>query len=594
MKYIFHIKMSKSNRFMKGLFTLILAATLSIAMAQSPSFPPLDTNYRATEVRIANNLKMDVVFEGGRDAVWTGTQYGVSKTWNDFTGLMPLGTGNDSCLLIVNHELRQGARNPILGDGGGMTVFRVNKNPTTGRWNNVPYKGQKYWNVDFKGVRGTYTNCGGITLPQAGLFMTAEEVVPASNLDITGNFVDTSDFTIPSGPFKGNSYKAYFNYGWMVTVDAPNAKALYKSYAMGRAPWEGGWVAPDNKTVYLTIDNTPAPFIRFIADTVGNYEYGQLQAYKQGANGVGGTWMDLPRTWDSVSNVINVAFKRGATMFTRLEWAIANGNKLYISETGNDAASYKAAQNLGGIPSWHFQRQDTLGGLPRDTAFNDYYGRVLEFDLTTNTMRPFVEGGVGPKFTFSNPDGLSVHKQDGKAFLIVVEDINGTSQKRSGANGIPICEAFFVDLSIQNPTLNDMRPFVAGAADGELTGSVSTPDGKTIFINSQHPYLLNALAASAGSRNIAPFDNDATIAITGFSLTTPTNEVKVSESFSVYPNPASDVINFNTTTDVSLYNVSGQRIRVERNVNQINVSDLNTGIYFLQNIKGEVVKLVKQ
>ncbi len=54
---------------MKSLFTLMFFAILSSAMAQSPSFPPLDTNYRAQEVRIANTLKMDVLFEGGRDAV---------------------------------------------------------------------------------------------------------------------------------------------------------------------------------------------------------------------------------------------------------------------------------------------------------------------------------------------------------------------------------------------------------------------------------------------------------------------------------------------------------------------------------------------
>jgi uncharacterized protein len=579
---------------MKSLFTLVFTLMVRLVVAQSPSFPPLDTNYRASEVRIANTLKMDVLFEGGRDAVWNGSAYGVAKPWHDFTGLVPLGTGNDSCLLIVNHELRLAAKNPILGDGGGMTVFRVNRNPNTTRWGVVPYKGQKYWNVDFKDVRGTYTNCGGITLPQAGQFMTAEEVTPTSNLDIATNFSDTSDFTIPSGPFKGGTYKAYLNYGWMIAVDALNAKAIYKSYAMGRAPWEGGWAAPDGKTVYLTIDNTPAPFIRFIADTVGNYQYGQLQAYKQGANGVGGTWMDLPRSWDSVSNVQTVALKRGATLFTRLEWAVANGNKLYISETGNDATSYKAGMALGGVPSFHFQRLDTLGGATKDSTFTDFYGRVLEFDMTTNTMRPFVEGGVGTKFTFSNPDGLSLHKQGDKNFLIICEDINGTSQKRSGSSGTPICEAFFLDLSISNPTLNDLRPFVAGAADGELTGSVSTPDGKTIFINSQHPYLLTATATSNGSRNIPPFDNDATVAITGFALSTPTTEVKVSADFSVYPNPAQDVINFNKTTDVSIYNISGQQIRIERNVNQINISDLNSGIYFLQNIKGEVVKLIKQ
>lgn len=576
---------------MKSFFTLIFVATLSIVMAQNPSFPPLDTNYRAVEVRIANTLKMDVLFEGGRDAVWSGSAYGVAKTWHDFTGLVPLGFGNDSCLLIVNHELRSDAKNPILGDGGGMTVFRVNRNASTGRWAVAPHRGHKFHQVDFKSIRGTYTNCAGITLPQPGRFMTSEEVVPANNAAISTIFSDTSDYTIPSGPYAGRTIKAHQNYGWMIAVDALQAKALYKSYAMGRAAWEGGWAAPDGKTVYLMIDDTPAPLIRFIADNVGDYETGLLQAYKQGANGVGGTWMDLPRDWDSVANVPTVALRRGATMFTRLEWAVANGNKLYLAETGNDIGNYRNPNPpslngiaLGGVPSHHFQRQDTLGGQPQDFFFADFYGRVLELDLTTNNLRPFLEGGVGTKFTFSNPDGLSIHKQDNKSFLIVVEDLNGTSQRRSGSSTF-ICEAFFLDLSIQNPTVNDLRPFVAGAAGGELTGSVSTPDGKTIFINSQHP---------SATANIAPFNNDATIAVSGFSLTTPTNEVKVSEGFSVYPNPALDVINFNKTTDVSVYDMSGKQIRVERNVNQINVSGLNSGMYFLQTIKGEVVKLVKQ
>ena len=86
---------------MKLLFTCLFAAIACIATAQSLAFPPLDTNYRALEVRVASTLKMDVVFEGNKDAVWNGTAYGVAKTWHDFTGLTPLGTGNDSCLLIV-------------------------------------------------------------------------------------------------------------------------------------------------------------------------------------------------------------------------------------------------------------------------------------------------------------------------------------------------------------------------------------------------------------------------------------------------------------------------------------------------------------
>jgi uncharacterized protein len=584
---------------MKRIFTFLMAVLSFTTMAQN-LFPALDTNYRAREIRVASTLKMDVLFEGNRDAVWNGSQYGIAKTWHDFTGLVPLGTGNDSCLLIVNHEMRNGyygVKDPVLGDGGGMTVFRVNKSPITGRWAVAPYKGQKFWNVDFKPVRGTYTNCAGVTLPVAGQFMTAEEAAPtingAGSSGILEAFSDTSDVVIPSGPFKGRTIKAYQNYGWMVAVDALNAKALYKSYAMGRSPWEGGWASPDGKHVYLMTDATPAPIIRFVTDTVFKYEYGQLQAYKQSADGKGGSWFNISRSWDSVYNCAAEAIRNGATLFTRLEWAVAKGNKLYIAETGNDNANYRNAIRAGGVPSLHFQRQDTLGGAVKDSTFTDFYGRVLELDLTTNALRPFVEGGVGTRFTFSNPDGLSIHEQEGKSYLVVVEDLNGTDQRRSGASGQSICEAFFLDLSIQNPTINDLRPFVAGASPGELTGSVSTPDGKTMFINSQHPYT-NSTQGPASSQNIPPFNNDMTFAITGFSLTSPTKELKVSDDFSVYPNPAQDVINFNKTTDVSLYNISGQQIRIARNVTSINISDLKSGIYFLQNIKGAVVKIVKE
>ena len=50
----------------------------------------------------------------------------------------------------------------------------------------------------------------------------------------------------------------------------------------------------------------------------------------------------------------------------------------------------------------------------------------------------------------------------------------------------------------------------------------------------------------------------------------------------------------NDTQDVALYNNVGQRLRVYYNVNQIDVSQLPTGIYYLQNEAGETVKLTKE
>lgn len=575
---------------MKKIFTLLTLVLSLAATAQSP-FPMLDTNYVTREVIVSKTLKMDMLFEANRDYVWNGKEYAVAKTWHDFTGFIPLGTGNDSCILIVNHELRNNAKNPKLGDGGGMTVFRANRNAITKRWQVVPYKGHKFWSVDFSHLRGTLANCGGATLPNnsdanAGRFMTGEEWTFTSNTDalLLSSFSDTSNFTIPSGPFKGKVIPFYQNIGYMVTVDARNAKALYKSYAMGRNSFEGGFAMPDGKTVYLGVDATPAPFFKFVADTAYNYEYGQLYAFKEGANGSKGEWLEIPRVWDSIYDPNAVAFRKGATMYTRLEWVVGKGNKIYISETGNDAANYKSGYLLGGKPSAHFAILDTLGGQKRDSIAQDYYGRVLSFDTDSLTMKPFIEGGRTNKaWNFSNPDGLSIHSFKGKDYLVIVEDLNGTSQGRS-TSAFPICEAFFLDLSKTNPTREDLMPFVASPAGAELTGSVSTPDGTTIFINSQHP----------SADNIAPFNNDVTVALTGFSFTSPTNEIEEKDKLIAYPNPTSDVLFFNKTVDVSLYNISGQQIRIERNANQINLSGLNAGIYFLQTITGEVIKVVKQ
>jgi hypothetical protein len=47
----------------------------------------------------------------------------------------------------------------------------------------------------------------------------------------------------------------------------------------------------------------------------------------------------------------------------------------------------------------------------------------------------------------------------------------------------------------------------------------------------------------------------------------------------------------NQLTDVALYDANGKRVLVQRNVNEINVSGLTPGTYFLQNAAGKTVQL---
>ncbi|WP_300669003.1 T9SS type A sorting domain-containing protein [Soonwooa sp.] len=59
-----------------------------------------------------------------------------------------------------------------------------------------------------------------------------------------------------------------------------------------------------------------------------------------------------------------------------------------------------------------------------------------------------------------------------------------------------------------------------------------------------------------------------------------TSESKLSE-ISVFPNPATNVLNFSKLSNVELYNVTGQKLLNQTNIKTLDVSNLNKGVYFV-------------
>lgn len=101
---------------------------------------------------------------------------------------------------------------------------------------------------------------------------------------------------------------------------------------------------------------------------------------------------------------------------------------------------------------------------------------------------------------------MHVQVVDGKAWLVIMEDLNGASQGRD-PGGNNNCEAWWLDLTIQHPTLDSLQRMLVGANGAELTGGNQTPDGRTLFVTVQHP----------SASNTAPWDKDVVVALTGFS-----------------------------------------------------------------------------
>lgn len=610
--------------FLMAALCLCSAATAQVIFDETITVPE---GYAPTEfVMPPSPLDMQILFIGGTDIVQTTATYGnpagqtTAKEWHDFIGFTPDDTGESLGWVSVNHEMIFSDDN--VGDGGGMTTFRVKRNADgllevmeqtleDGRTG-------EFFNVDFANTVGeTGMNCGGIQSQADGRIWTAEEWFRSSNSSIYGggNGVrDTSDYVVSSDipGWDGVTLKKYENFNWMVEIDPKEAKAIRKQYNWGRQPFEGGAIEHSNKIVYLGPDATPCFFGMFVAQTPGDFTKGTLFAYKHDKPG----WKWVPIWEDGHElNVNDFAVAKGATMFNRIEWVAIDpaDNFVYFTETGRDNPGTRWADEFedGAVHHpYHIERAQSFGlDSPNDPEYPDYYGRIWKYDPRTSETSVYLEGGPFfsespdeadyPAVHLSNPDGLNIMTIGGQSFMVICEDLNGTSFGRTPA-GVSnrMCELYLLDMSIQNPTLDDLIRIGIGPVGSEVTGAQPTPDGKSLLVNVQHPSTDNPF----------PYNHSLTIAINGFDQLTPSslsgsfatldqdleanNSVQVdSEAFSIFPNPTTRTVFLNNTTDVAIYNGNGERVIVRRNVNRVDVSNLAPGMYYIQNAAGEVLKL---
>jgi uncharacterized protein len=587
-------------------------------------------------------LDLQVLFVGGHDLVQTTATYGnpagqtVAKEWHDFIGFTPDQTGASLGWVSVNHEMVY--RDDRIGDGGGMTVFRVKRDPITGLLDVVNQEladGRKgeFFNVDFVNTVGeTGMNCGGISSRIDGRIWTAEEWFRSDNVDINlasttsgpagslplmprNNGInsvgfnqgvrDTANWTISSdiAGFDGLEVKKFENFNWMVEIDPREAVAIRKQYNWGRQGFEGGVVAADNQTVYLGVDATPAFWVKFVADTPGDFTVGRTYVYKHDS---AEKWLEVDNTDpEKMLNFDAQGLALGGTMYNRIEWVALDEatGVLYLTETGRDnpGSAFAGGAAAGAVYAPHHTARALEQGTTDagTSAYWDYYGRVLKYDPATEEVSVAVEGGPYfatspaevdyPRNHLSNPDGLNVMNIDGQNFLVICEDLNGRSFGRVPAGVTSsTCEVYLLNLAIENPTVDDLIRLTAVPRGAEVTGAMPTPDGKTLLINSQHPSNANEF----------PFNHSLTFAIHGFDevtvsgLTTP--DMPETEGFTIFPNPTTRMVYVRDAMDLALYNAAGQRLRVYRQVTHIDVSDLPAGSYFVQNEAGAVQQLIIQ
>lgn len=346
----------------------------------------------------------------------------------------------------------------------------------------------------------------------------------------------------------------------------------------------------DNGTAYLISTN----------EEDDDYE-GSVSAYS--ITGFDGKkWVQMNNTdLNAMLHYDEEAINVGATMFNRLEWVTfdESTNAVYMTETGRDnpGGSWADEHARGAVHADHtIARAEAQGTTPNSSDYWDYYGRVLKFDVTTEEVSVFVEGGPYfassptisnyPENHLSNPDGLSQMVINGQSYLVICEDLNGTSMGRVPA-GISNrgCELYLLDLSIANPSLDDLVRIGVGPVGAEITGACPTADGKTLLVNSQHPSTSNPF----------PYNYSLTYALNGWDLEKSVSiheQVKKNRNFKFYPNPTTGIVKFENLETVAMYSVEGKLMQVFGEVSEIDLSEYPTGVYFLRNEVGATRKLI--
>jgi len=384
-------------------------------------------------------------------------------------------------------------------------------------------------------TRGTINNCGHGYTPW-GTYLTCEENWAGYFVNTTGRPREHSRFGVSTstGRYRWETAQGgadeYIRFnasalgaeaiddyrnepnaqGWIVEIDPfdPTSTPI-KRTALGRFAHEGCWFAPPKvgePLVFYSGDDAQNEYVyKFV--TAAKYrrssrgeimDTGTLYVARFNANGTG-DWLALDindANFQAAAATAGVVFADqadvlvntrlaadvvGATKMDRPEWGAVHPEtrEVYMTMTNNSsrsAGAVDAANPRGPNPYGHIVRWRERLGRP--------WARRFEWDIFllagTETDSQVLPEEGGPALTqdsiHASPDGLWI---DQFGTMWIQTDMSGTQQGSGpfGANA----------MLAANPLTGEIKRFLAGPNDQETTGVVSTPDGKTLFVNFQHP-----------------------------------------------------------------------------------------------------------
>jgi secreted PhoX family phosphatase len=368
-------------------------------------------------------------------------------------------------------------------------------------------------------VLGTLNNCGSGITPW-GTYLTCEE-----------NFINYfSGGDTPSahekrwglrkggaGGYRWHEHDARFDatrepnepnrFGWIVEIDPldPTSTPI-KRTALGRAAHEGATVAvtkDGRAVVYMGEDARFEYIYKFVSrDRIQPggaranatlLDYGTLYVARFNPDG-SGQWLPLTHGQGPLTAASGFADQGdvlirsrqasdalGATKMDRPEWIDVDQNGwVYCTLTNNsnrgtgrnpgtDAANPRAGNSMGHIIRW---KED--GDFDSTRMMWNHFVLAGDPANARAEARGNIQGDL-----FACPDGLWT---DPRGLLWIQTDMSTSAMGQGDLARLGNNMMLAAD-----PATGEVRRFLTGPRGCEITGATATPDGRTMFINIQHP-----------------------------------------------------------------------------------------------------------
>ncbi len=305
----------------------------------------------------------------------------------------------------------------------------------------------------------------------------------------------------------------FHRFGWVVEIDPMDPTSTpVKRTAVGRAAHEGAWVAVtrDGRAVVYSGEDAAFEYIyKFVSrDRIAPagpgltaaqanrelLDHGTLYVARFDADG-SGRWLPLVQSrgpltaangfadqGEVVIKARQASDALGGTRMDRPEWIAIDpdSREVFCTLTNNRD---RGATGRPGVDAANPRANNTMGHIIRWVDDVDFDGETMRWSHLVlagdpENSRPEARGNVqGDRFAC--PDGLY---RDARGVLWIQCDMSTSAMgkgelARLGNNQMLACD----------PVTGEVRRFLTGPVGCEITGCTVTPDGRTMFINVQHP-----------------------------------------------------------------------------------------------------------